>query len=55
LQRLSEALFKDIKLFEHSRIILEATSHDLLSYQQAREDLITENEVVAKSYQTFFF
>ena len=55
LQHLSEALLTDCKLFEHSRIILEATSNDLLGYQQAREDLITENEMVAKSYQTFFF
>ena len=55
LQSLSEALFPDCKLFEHSRIILEATSNDLLSYQQAREDLMAENEMVAKSYQTFFF
>ena len=54
LQRLETALFSDIKLFEHSRILLEATSNDLLSYQQAREDLITENEIVAKTYQLFF-
>ena len=54
LQRLSESLFPDVKLFEHSRIILEATSHDLLGYQQAKEDLIAENEMVAKTYQHFF-
>ena len=54
LQRLAEALFPEAKLFEHSRIILEATSNDLLGYQQAREDLIAENEIVAKSYQTFY-
>lgn len=54
LQRLSQALFKDCKLFEHSRIIVEANSNDLISYQQAREDLIAENEVVAKTYQQFF-
>jgi len=54
LQRLETALFNDVKLFEHSRILLEATSNDLLSYQQAREDLITENEIVAKTYQLFF-
>lgn len=54
LQRLSEVLFPDRKLFEHSRIILEATSNDLIGYQQAKEDLITENEIVAKTYQTFF-
>jgi hypothetical protein len=54
LQRLAEALFSEVKLFEHSRIILEATSNDLIGYQQAREDLIAENEIVAKSYQTFF-
>ncbi len=54
LQRLSEAVFSEIKLFEHSRIILEATSQDLLGYQQAMEDLITENKVVAKTYQLFF-
>ena len=54
LQNLSEALFEDCKLFEHSRIILEATSNDLLGYQQAREDLIAENEMVAKTYQHLF-
>ena len=54
LQRLETALFSDAKLFEHSRILLEATSNDLLSYQQAREDLIAENEVVAKTYQQLF-
>ena len=54
LQHLSEALFPEVKLFEHSRILVEATTQDLLSYQQARTDLITENEMVAKTYQTFF-
>ena len=54
LQRLETALFCDIKLFEHSRILLEATSDDLLGYQQAREDLIAENEIVAKTYQHLF-
>ena len=54
LQRLSDALFTELKLFEHSRILLEATSQDLLGYQQAKEDLITENDIVAKIYQHFF-
>lgn len=54
LQRLAEALFPASKLFEHSRIIMEATSNDLMGYQQAKEDLITENETVAKTYQQFF-
>ena len=54
LQRLETALFGEAKLFEHSRIIMEATSNDLISYQQAREDLIAENEIVAKTYQQFF-
>ena len=54
LQHLSEALFPTCKLFEHSRILLEATSNDLMGYQQAREDLIAENEMVAKTYQQFF-
>lgn len=54
LQRLSEALFPDCKLFEHSRIIMEATSNDLIGYQQAKEDLLVENEMVAKTYQQFF-
>ena len=54
LQHLSEALFPAFKLFEHSRILVEATSLDLISYQQANEDLIAENEVVAKTYQHFF-
>ena len=54
LQGVAESLFCDVKLFEHSRILLEATSNDLMGYQQAREDLITENEVVAKTYQLLF-
>lgn len=54
LQRLETALFPESKLFEHSRIILEATSNDLIGYQQAREDLIAENEIVAKTYQLLF-
>ena len=55
LQCLETALLGEAKLFEHSRILLEATSNDLIGYQQAREDLIAENEIVAKSYQTLFF
>ena len=54
LQRIESALFSEAKLFEHSRIILEATSNDLIGYQQAREDLIAENEIVAKTYQHLF-
>ena len=54
LQRLENALFSEAKLFEHSRILLEATSNDLIGYQQAREDLITENEIVTKTYQHLF-
>jgi len=54
LQRLETALFAESNLFEHSRILLEATSDDLIGYQQAREDLIIEIEVVAKTYQHLF-
>ena len=54
LQRLETALFSEPKLFEHSRILLEATSNGLIGYQQAREDLIAENEIVAKTYQLLF-
>ena len=54
LQRLETALFGEANLFEHSRILIEATSNDLIGYQQAREDLIAENEVVAKTYQQLF-
>ena len=54
LQRLETALFGEANLFEHCRILLESTSNDLLSYQQAREDLIAENEMVAKTYQQLF-
>ena len=54
LQHLETALFSEAKLFEHSRILLEATSNDLIGYQQAREDLIAENEIVAKTYQLLF-
>lgn len=54
LQNTSEALFHGFKLFEHSRIIVEATSLDLTGYEQAREDLIAENEAVKRIYQHFF-
>ena len=54
LQRLAEVLFPACKLFEHSRILVEATSNDLMGYQQAREDLTAENEIVEKTYQHFF-
>ena len=54
LQCLSEALFPAFKLFEHSRILVEATSRDLIGYQQAKEDLMAENEMVEKNYQHFF-
>ena len=54
LQRLETAFFGTANLFEHSRILLEATSNDLIGYQQAREDLIAENELVAKTYQQLF-
>ena len=54
LQHLETALFGTCNLFEHSRILIEATSPDLLSYQQAREDLIAENEMLAKTYQQLF-
>ncbi len=54
LQRLETSLFSEPKLFEHSRILLEATSNDLIGYQQAREDLVAENEIVAKTYQHLF-
>lgn len=54
LQHTVEALFHGFKLFEHSRIIVEATSLELTSYEQAREDLITENEAIKLTYQHFF-
>lgn len=54
LQHVAEALFHDVKLFEHSRILVEAHEMNATSYQQAREDLIAENEVVNRIYQHFF-
>ena len=54
LQHTAEAVFHDLKLFEHSRIIVEALAQDFLSYEQAKKDLITENEVVKSIYQHFF-
>ncbi|MBP5572658.1 MAG: hypothetical protein J6X40_00640 [Bacteroidales bacterium] len=54
LQHVAQAMFHDVKLFEHSRIVVEAHGTDLTSYQQAKEDLITENEVVKSIYQHFF-
>lgn len=54
LQHLAEALFHGVNLFEHSRIIVEALSQDFSSYEQARKDLIVENEIVKRVYQHFF-
>jgi hypothetical protein len=54
LQNTAEALFHGFKLFEHSRIIVEALAQDLTGYEQAKEDLITENEAVKCIYQHFF-
>ena len=54
LQHVAEALFHDVKLFEHSRILVEASSKESTSYQQAREDLLFENEIVKRVYQHFF-
>ncbi|MBR4391817.1 MAG: hypothetical protein IKT08_06910 [Bacteroidales bacterium] len=54
LQHIAEALFHDVKLFEHSRILVEATALELTGYEQAKDDLLTENEVVKRIYQHFF-
>lgn len=54
LQHTTEAVFHGAKLFEHSRIIVEALAQDLTSYEQVKEDLITENEAVKRIYQHFF-
>ena len=54
LQNTSEVLFHGLKLFEHSRILVEATAQDIISYEQAKEDLFTENEVIERIYQQFF-
>ncbi len=54
LQNTAEALFHGFKLFEHSRIIVEVLAQDLTGYEQAKEDLIAENEAVKYIYQHFF-
>ena len=54
LQHTAEAMFHGAKLFEHSRIIVEALAQDLTSYEQAREDLIAENEAIKSIYKHFF-
>lgn len=54
LQHTAEAVFHDLKLFEHSRIIVEALAQDFLGYEQAKKDLIAENQVVKSIYQHFF-
>ena len=54
LQHLAKVMFHEANLFEHSRIIVEALAQDLLSYKQAKEDLIAENEAVRSIYQHFF-
>ena len=54
LQHTTEVMFHGAKLFEHSRIIVEALAQDLTSYEQTRDDLITENEAIKNIYQHFF-
>ena len=54
LQHTFEAMFHGAKLFEHSRIIVEALAQDLTSYEQTKDDLIAENEAVKSIYQHFF-
>ena len=54
LQHTFEAMFHGAKLFEHSRIIVEALAQDLTSYEQTKDDLIAENESVKSIYQHFF-
>ena len=54
LQNTAKALFHDAKLFEHSRILVEALAHELTSYEQTKEDLLTENEMIKRIYQQFF-
>ena len=53
LQHVAEAVFPGSKLFEHSRILMEALGLELTSYEQAKNDLFTENEFVEKLYQHF--
>ena len=54
LQNTAKALFHDAKLFDHSRILVEALAHELTSYEQTKEDLLTENELIKRIYQQFF-
>jgi hypothetical protein len=54
LQNTAKALFHDAKLFEHSRILVEAAAGELTSYEQATNDLLIENEVIKRIYQHFF-
>ena len=54
LQNTAKALFHDAKLFEHSRILVEALAHELTSYEQTKDDLLTENEMIKRIYQQFF-
>ena len=54
LQHTFEAVFHEAKLFEHSRIIVEALAQDLTSYEQTKNDLIAENEAIKDIYQHFF-
>ena len=54
LQHTSEVLFHGAKLFEHSRILVEALAQELTSYEQSKEDLFAENEMIKSIYQHFF-
>ncbi len=52
LQNVVKAVFHDDTLFEHSRILAEAT--DPIGYEIAKDDLRSETEAVEKLYDKFF-
>jgi len=54
LQRVFEAVFAKEKLFEHGRILFNATSNNPLDFDMARNDLQSESESMKRLYEHFF-
>lgn len=54
LQHVAQALFPDVELFEHSRILINALSNETLHNDLAIQDLFTENEIVERIFCHFY-
>lgn len=53
LQHVAQAIFPDVELFEHSRILMNALGSVFPDQELAIQDLCTENEIVERIFRHF--